>query len=235
MMKALENNAWVAPLLQVSDPLFPTGGYAHSLGFEQWAYEKAYDSKEDLKQFFLNHAGPALMRQEFPYLQEALIAFAEEDFETIIQLDEAINAWKWASEIREASIAQGRGRLRLLKQMWGEDKSLNKYAELFDQGKVMGHHLIVSALQYKILSVPNSAALFAYGYQTLATYISASIKLLRISPESAQDAMHFGLDHLSQWVEDSNAVSVSSAGWFAPLYDIYSARHKTAFSRLFIS
>ena len=50
-MKTLENNAWVAPLLQVSDPLFPTGGYAHSLGFEQWAYENEYNSKEDIKQF----------------------------------------------------------------------------------------------------------------------------------------------------------------------------------------
>ena len=53
-MKTLENNSWVAPLLQVSDPLFPTGGYAHSLGFEQWAYANGYDSKEDIKQFFLN-------------------------------------------------------------------------------------------------------------------------------------------------------------------------------------
>lgn len=234
-MKTLENNAWVAPLLQVSDPLFPTGGYAHSLGFEQWAYENGYDSKEDIKQFFLKHAGPALKRQEFPYLREALKAFIEDEIEMIIELDEAINAWKWASEIREASIAQGRGRLRLLKQMWGDNASLRKYAEYFAEGKVMGHHLIVSALQYKILSVPNSAALYAYGYQTLATYISASVKLLRISPEAAQDAMHFGLDHLSQWVKDSDAISVASAGWFAPLYDIYSARHKTAFSRLFIS
>ena len=152
-----------------------------------------------------------------------------------IELDELINAWNWASEIREASIAQGRGRLRLLKQMWAEDPSLQKYTELYAEGKVMGHHLIVSALQFKILSVPKSAALFAYGYQTLATYVSASVKLLRISPESAQDAMHFGLDQLSDWVNDSNDISVPSAGWFAPLYDIYSARHKTAFSRLFIS
>ena len=234
-MKTLDNNSWVAPLLQVSDPLFPTGGYAHSLGFEQWAYANGYDSKEDIKQFFLKHAGPALKRQEFPYLREALKAFLEDDFKTIIELDELINAWKWASEIREASIAQGRGRLRLLKQMWPEDPSLQKYTELYAEGKVMGHHLIVSALQFKILSVPKSAALFAYGYQTLATYVSASVKLLRISPESAQDAMHFGLDHLSDWVNDSNDISVPSAGWFAPLYDIYSARHKTAFSRLFIS
>ena len=119
--------------------------------------------------------------------------------------------------------------------MWAEEPSLQKYTELYAEGKVMGHHLIVSALQFKILSVPSSAALFAYGYQTLATYVSASVKLLRISPESAQDAMHFGLDHLSDWVNDSNDLSVPSAGWFAPLYDIYSARHKTAVSRLFIS
>ena len=156
------DNAWVASLLQVSDPLFPTGGYAHSLGFEQWASEKNYKSKEDLNTFFLSHGGPALKRLEFPYLIQLLKAFKNEDFEKIIYLDSEINAWKWASEIRLASIAQGRGRVRLLKLMWEEDPLLENYHKLYNEGGE-GTHLAVCALQYN--SFCTSFNLFAYGYQ----------------------------------------------------------------------
>ena len=74
-----------------------------------------------------------------------------------------------------------------------------------------------------------------YGYQSLANFVSASVKLLRISPEAAQAALHDGLDRLPAWVETSKQVARESAGWFAPAFDIHSARHATAFSRLFIS
>ena len=74
-----------------------------------------------------------------------------------------------------------------------------------------------------------------YGYQALANFVSASVKLLRISPEAAQKALHAGLDCLPGWVEQSRQVERAAAGWFAPAFDIACARHATAFSRLFIS
>ena len=62
---------WVPSLLQVSDPLFPTGGYAHSLGLEQWIATCGLKTSNDLTQFFMEHAGPALARVELPYLRFA--------------------------------------------------------------------------------------------------------------------------------------------------------------------
>ena len=50
-------NGWLAGLLQVSDPLFPTGAYAHSMGLEQWAASCDYQSADDLVHFFQSHAG----------------------------------------------------------------------------------------------------------------------------------------------------------------------------------
>lgn len=227
--------AWVPALLQISDPLFPTGAYAHSMGLEQWAATCGYKSGEDLQRFFKEHAGPSLARLELPYLRYLRTAVADLNWADIYELDAEIDAWKWASEIREASIAQGRGRLRLLKKLWPDSDLIRHYAEAFASGEARGHHLVVSAIQFELLNVPAEAGLMTYGYQNLANFVSASIKLLRISPESAQLALHAGLEALPTWVAASQAVERESAGWFAPAFDIESARHATAFSRLFIS
>ena len=235
MNKPDQSAAWVPALLQVSDPLFPTGAYAHSMGLEQWASTCGYTSGDDLVKFFQRHAGPALARLELPYLRFVRDAIVAEDWSAVLELDAEIDAWKWASEIREASISQGRGRLRLLKKLWKSSPEIETYAGAFASGKARGHHLVVAALQFKLLKVPDEAGLMTYGYQSLANYISASIKLLRISPESAQLALADGLERLDEWVAASKSVQRESAGWFAPAFDISSARHATAFSRLFIS
>lgn len=235
MMPTKHSADWVASLLQVSDPLFPTGAYAHSMGLEQWALTCAYRSGEDLVGFFEAHAGPALARLELPYLRYLRAAVSADDWETVLDLDEEIDAWKWSAEIREASISQGRGRLRLLKKLWPGAPRLQRYTHAFASERAVGHHLVVTALQFDLLNVPDEAGLMTYGYQSLANYVSASIKLLRISPEAAQLALHAGIERLPEWVAESKLVEHEAAGWFAPVFDMSSARHATAFSRLFIS
>jgi len=229
------SDAWVASLLQVSDPLFPTGAYAHSMGLEQWVSTCHYRTGEDLIRFFYEHAGPALTRLELPYLRFVREALLADDTATVLELDQEIDAWKWASEIREASISQGRGRLRLLKKLWGTSPRLDAYAKAFASGQARGHHLVVTALQFDLLQVPEQAGYMTYSYQCLANFVSASIKLLRISPESAQQALHAGLESVPEWVDASLQIERAVAGWLAPAFDIASARHATAFSRLFIS
>ncbi len=235
MMPSDQTADWVPALLQISDPLFPTGAYAHSMGLEQWAETCGYRTAEDLIEFFESHAGPSLQRLELPYLRYAVAALRVSDMEALFTLESEIDAWKWASEIREASISQGRGRLRLLKKLWDGSEYINAYSQAFVAGRVRGHHLIVSALQFERLSVPDEAALMTYGYQSLANFVSASVKLLRISPEAAQRALHAGLEMLPAWVAQSQQVEREEAGWFAPAFDIACARHASAFSRLFIS
>ena len=154
MDEADQSAAWVPSLLQVSDPLFPTGAYAHSMGLEQWAATCGYTSGDDLMKFFQQHVGPALARLELPYLSLVRDAIVLEDWSTVLELDEEIDAWKWANEIREASISQGRGRLRLIKKLWKSSPEIEIYADAFALGKARGHHLVVAALQFELLKVP---------------------------------------------------------------------------------
>ncbi len=228
---------WLPHLIQVSDPLFPTGGYAHSLGLEEWAATCNYRDKQDLVTFFEEHVACSLTRLELPYLHFIIQLLGKEqiDWQQIKRLDSEINAWKWASEIREASLAQGRGRLRLLKKLWTNEVIMQDYTEQAKELGLHGHHLLITAIQFKILGVPLRAGLLAYGYQSFANFSSASIKLLRMSPESVQGALLHGLSLLPEIVDKALVVEHNEAGYFMPHFDIACARHSTAFSRLFIS
>ena len=227
--------AWVSAIIQISDPLFPTGAYAHSLGLEQWAKDAAVTTTDDLISFFKHHAGPSLAHWELPYLRFARQAVTEENWDELAEIEQELDASKWASELREASIAQGRGRLRMMEKLNTASERIAPYKTLLAERAIWGHHCVVSALQYEVLGIPESAGLATYGYQNLANFVSASIKLLRVSPEAGQVALTEGLQALPSWIKTAQGIERSEAGWFAPAFDIASARHNTAFSRLFIS
>ena len=100
MMPSEQTADWVPALLQLSDPLFPTGAYAHSMGLEQWAETCGYRNAEDLIEFFENHAGPPLSRLELPYLRFATISLRTADMEALFELASEIDALKWSCEFR---------------------------------------------------------------------------------------------------------------------------------------
>ena len=58
--------AWLLPLLQTSDALFPTGAYAHSLGFEEVVRMGMVRDEPTLREFLVGQIAPAQAAQELP-------------------------------------------------------------------------------------------------------------------------------------------------------------------------
>jgi urease accessory protein len=226
---------WLSPLLQVSDPLFPTGGYAHSMGLEGWiACMEAEGSRAELGGFLMDHALPVLRCLELPHLRFALESLQSEGLEPLFELELQWDALKWSEELRKASTGQGSGRLRILRRLL-DDPRLEQYAKALQDSRVMGHHLMICALQFSHHQLPLAAALQAYAYQALSGYAAAAVKLMRIGQEKVQLALHRAVGELPCCVAQSLSLEAGEAGWFAPFFDISSARHASAFSRLFLS
>ena len=122
-----------------------------------------------------------MARMELPYLRLARQALASEDWETLMAIEQELDASKWSAELRTASVAQGRGRLRLLRKLYPNCEQMETYHARQQQRLVFGHHCVVTALQSILLEMPLAACLLAYAYQSLANYASAAIKLLRLS------------------------------------------------------
>ena len=224
--------AWLPALLQTNDALFPTGAYAHSFGFEEFARLRGLRDEAGLNDFVETRVLPALAQQELPYLRFAFEAVA--DFSKLCNIDREISAWKIARELREASIQIGGRRLAALRAV--NDRPLYcDFALAISSRETPGHHLTVCALQAAGEDFPLPAALAACVYQAVSGVCSASPKLIRIGQEGCQRVLRRALESASDVIAHSHTVERDGAGFFDPLLEIAAMRHEFANERLFIS
>ncbi len=223
--------SWLPALLQTSDALFPTGAYAHSFGFEEYARLTNLRDENGLRVFVEEHLLPALAAQELPYLR---FAYNADDLATFCEIDREISAWKLAREMREASTQVGRRRLAALCVV-NEQPGYREFTEAIARGEAFEHHLAVCALQSKVEGFPLAAALAAYFYQNIGGVCSAALKIIRIGQDGCQRVLRHALAASDEIIGKSLMVEREDAGWFDPLLEIAAMRHEFANERLFIS
>jgi urease accessory protein len=223
---------WLPFVLRTSDPLFPTGAYAHSFGLEEFVRLSGASDEASLHRFLDLQILPALTCQELPYLRFAHTCSGMNDLPGIIALDHEINAWKIPAELRAASVRLGARRLDSLLKT-APAGLLSALGRHIAAGDMPGHHLTISGAQYA--GIPLEAALMTYLYQTLSSYCVASLKLLRIGQEACQRVLAACLERAPALLRDSLEIARPGAGCFNPLLEIAAMRHQIALERLFIS
>jgi urease accessory protein len=229
-----EELSWLPFLLQTSDALFPTGAYAHSLGFEECVRLGVVSSEATLRAFLMDQIVPAQRELELPYLRFAYESTRDGDLGELCSIDMEISAWKLAREIREASIQLGVRRLKALREI-ARVPLLDDFEKLIAQGRAHGHHLTISGLQFAIQEVPLRAALMTAFYQSLSTVCGAAMKLIRIGQSGCQRVLREASATAAEVVSKSLTIERAEAGWFNPVLEIASMRHERAQERLFIS
>jgi urease accessory protein len=225
---------WLPFFLQTNDALFPTGAYAHSLGFEELVRLEVIRHEASLREFLFQQVLPAQEHHELPYLRFAWEAATRGDLDALCALDREIAAWKLAAETRAASVQIGRRRLKAL----GVISDAPIVAELesrITRGDAAGHHLIVWAVQAAAGGIPLEPTLAAWLYQALAAIAGAALKLVRIGQDACQRAVRAAAAESPKAITASLQIERGEAGWFNPLLEIASMRHARASERLFIS
>jgi urease accessory protein len=226
-----ERLSWLPWLLQTADALFPTGAYAHSLGFEESVRLGMVRDEASLAEFLRQQIVPALRQLELPYLRFAFDASCLEEWRA---LDHEIGAWKLAREARAASAQLGGRRLKALRAV-SSARELTEFDNAIQSGRAAGHHLIVCGLQARVESIPLHAALTTYFYQSLAAICAAAMKLIRIGQDGCQRVLRGACIDAQNAIEASISVAREDAGCFNPLLEIAAMRHERADERLFIS
>ena len=229
-----ENFTWLPYLLQTADALFPTGAYAHSLGFEELARLGLVRDEAGLRAFLLDQILPVQRDLELPYLRFAWAAAAVESVDELCRIDAEIGAWKLAREAREASVQLGVRRLTALREITSTPL-LAEFQEAILRGSARGHHLTVYGIQAAVEAVPLEAVLLTFYYQSLSAVCSAAMKLIRIGQSGCQRVLREACGRARHTVADSLLVERGNAGWFNPVLEIASMRHERAEERLFIS
>jgi urease accessory protein len=227
-----ESYAWLAPLLQVGDSAFPTGGYAHSHGFEQIVRLGVVSDADSMALYIENHLWPALIHFELPLVRLAREAALRDDVVELIALDELVDASKGARELREASRVLGRRRLRALLDL-GASPVLARFARVVEEEGSSGHHAVVFGVG--LASLPPDALLIAWAFQGINAICLAAPKLIRIGQDAVQRVLAASLAGLSEKIPLSKTIARDDLGWFDPSVEIASMHHEIAHERLFIS
>lgn len=218
---------WLPHLLQTGDSLFPTGAYAHSLGLEGLVEAGWVRDAGTLGDYLRRCALPGLVHLDLPLVRHAHGATVE----TCVALAKRCQAFRPARELREAGAQMGRQRLDLVARLTGHPL-LN---ELSGRADFPPQLPVVYGAECGAMGVPVESAMTAYYYQAMAAQTSAALKLIRIG----QTAAHTLLSELMAMCKDAvcraAGMEIEDIGWFAPAVDIASARHETAYTRIFIS
>lgn len=219
---------WLPWLLQVNDSQFPSGAYAHSMGLEALVQRELVNNTDDMEAFLHQQVLPSLLAFDLPILAKAHALAASGDLDALRSLDDELDAWKLAAELRQASRQLGSRRLVMIRKL-DSSALLDDYAAL----NAPCHHLIVCALELRTL--PVTAAACAFAQQTVSGYATAAVKLVRMGQEKCQLMIRGAMLALAPDLEGAVTVPQERIGWFNPLLEIASMRHARAHERLFIS
>ena len=235
-MPETKNVEWLGGLIQTTDTLFPSGGYAHSYGLEELVALGRIGSGKDLEEFLINEILPALENLELPYLRFCSEAVKNHEYEELIDLNEEISAWKLTRETREAGKSQGAQMIRMIREIY-ECPVSDEFGQRLRKTGEQCQQITATALLRNAQQVPLTSGIIAWIYQAVSNFCSASVKLLRLGEVACQKIIHRCLeqDRIRKVISGSLQVKRGNSGFFNPMLDLASARHELAFSRLFIS
>ena len=226
--------AWICGLLQAGDSFYPTGSYAHSFGLEGLVQDGVIHNRETLRQFILCSALPSLRHVDLPIAAHAWHAFEKPDWEKIRELSLLSSALKSAREARLASENIGRQRAELTASLHASAPA-QEFVRRAASEQWPFSAAISAALEGRVMGAPLQAVLAGLLYSTIASQLSAAMKILRLGQYGSQSLLTEALATAPLLITAAEATPMEEIGWFNPWLDIAAARHESADSRMFIS
>lgn len=238
--------SWVA--WQMIDSLYPTGGFAHSLGLEAAVQEKLVSGGGASLDRFLSStlhqtANFALPIVFSAYRGAAQAPDAAQVVEAFLQLNAQATALYSNHVAKKASLAQGAAMLRLAISTYASDSSADsRFSALLAARKESKrrkhpgvHHAVVFGTVCALLGIHADECQRMYLFVTVRDVLSAATRLNLIGPMEAtrtQFEMRGALERVFQRSKDREIQDSYSS---APVLDLIQAMHDQLYTRIFNS
>ena len=220
-------------VLRFADGLFPSGGFAHSLGLETYAQDGVVRDADTLRAFVSAHleggAGPA----DAVAAARAARAGVASDLEACVELDQRLDAMKTVPEFRAASRQMGRQTARAA-AVSGEPY-VERLAAAIDEALTPGHHAVVfGAVTGRSGASPEIAAA-AFLQSTAALLVGAALRLLPLGQLQGQRVLASMRESIARLARRAAAADLDDMWSFTPGLEIAGVRHADLEGRLFRS
>jgi urease accessory protein len=225
--------AWLT-LLQFTDGLFPSGGFAHSFGLETYVQDGQVRDRAGLEAFVVAHlegsAGPA----DAVAASVAVGLAAAGDRLAWTALDARLEAMKPVPESRAASRQMGRQTLRVAAAL-GDDDYLAALAHAADAGLTPAHHAAVFGAVLGRAGVARAAVAGAYLHSTAALLVGAGLRLLALGQVDGQRVLAALRPRIARLAAAAATAEAEDMWSFNPGLELAGLRHATLEARLFRS
>jgi len=221
-------------LLQFADGLFPAGAYAHSFGLESYVQSGEVSDAAGVEAFLRSYLEGSVAPTDAVALLCASRAAKSADLPSCFVLDEALDAMKTATELRDASRQMGRQTLRVANSLPGH-ALLAEFSEAVANGFTPGHHPVIFGMLGGLMDWPAREMVSAYLYSTSAALVGAALRLLPLGQLAGQRILWNVQPLIANLTEDTQLKTQADMWSFAPALEIASMRHALLDARLFRS
>lgn len=214
-------------LLQISDSVFPTGGFSHSVGVESALKHNIVTNKNELKDCFgycLENAGSF----GIPFVTAAYNACWE--IQKLVAMDNHCDVCTPNHVAKRASTRQGKSMLDTCSKAFR-----NQQMTLLLDKLQCCHLPVVYGAVCGIMELDIQSTLTTFLYSTLRTSIASSIRLDKVGPIEAQVIQTDLQKRIPDIVDRYKEKSTDDVCVVFPIIDLVQNAHDNMFSKLFYS
>ena len=234
MVIGMSDLAALIALLQFTDGLFPSGGFAHSFGLATYAQDGGVRDAAGLREFVTVHLEGAAGPADAVSVALAARAGLAADREACLELDRRLDAMKTVPEFRAASRQMGRQTARAAAAISAEPFP-STLAAAIDDELTPGHHAVVfGAVTGGHGASPETAAA-AFLHSTASLLVGAGLRLLPIGQLEGQRVLASMRESIARLARRAAAADVDEMWSFTPGLEIAGVRHADLEGRLFRS
>ena len=221
-------------LLQLTDGLFPAGGFAHSLGLETYCQAGLVKDRAGLEAFVRAHLDGSAGPSDAVAVATTVRRATADDLEGCLEVDARLHAMRVVPEFSAASRQMGRQTLRIA-AAWAKDPWLEGFAARVDAGTSPGHYAVAFGAAAGRAGVTAEPAVSAYLYATAAMLVNAALRLFPIGQLEGQQTLAGLRPRIAALAGCAVAADLDDMWSFTPGLELAGLRHAELDMRLFRS